>query len=324
MKGSDRRALAGTKEKGERTIDYSIVIPVFNEEGNLEPLYARLTNVMQNLKKPYEIIFVDDGSSDQSFQILKGLHEKDKSIKVIRFTRNFGQHIAITAGLNYCKGEAVILMDADLQDQPEEIPKLLVKLSEGYEIVYSYRRQRQDNFFKKISSRLYLSMLSKLTNHAINPGISPFRIMTRRVVDYYNQFQERSRFYGGLVAWLGFPYAIIPVEHGERFAGKTKYSISKMLRLGIAGVISFSDIPLRLIARFGLIVSVISFLIGLYYILVWLFLGTPVPGFTSIIVAVFFMGGIQLVVLGVISRYLGSIHIETKKRPLYVIKDIIE
>ncbi|HUV26531.1 MAG TPA: glycosyltransferase family 2 protein [Anaerolineales bacterium] len=306
------------------SLKFSVVIPVFNEADNLKTLHTRLTDVMSGLREPYEIIYVDDGSTDGSFQILKELHQEDSRVKIISFTRNFGQHIAITAGLDHSKGENVILMDADLQDKPEEIPKLLAKLREGYDIVYGHRNQRQDSFFKKITSKVYLSLLSKLTNETINPEISPFRIMTRRVVDYFNQFRERSRFYGGLVAWLGFPYAIVPVEHSERFSGKTKYNLAGMVKLGIEGIISFSDIPLRLIGRFGLLVSALSFIIGIYYLLVWIINGIPTPGYTSMIVSIFFMGGIQLIVLGIISRYIGNIHLEIKKRPLYVIKDKIE
>lgn len=306
------------------SLKYSVVIPVYNEVENVRLLYARLTEVMNNLKEPYEIIFIDDGSSDGSYQTLKELHREDNRIKAISFTRNFGQHIAITAGLDHSKGEIVILMDADLQDKPEEIPKLLAKLDEGYDIVYSRPAQRKDTLFKRMTSRIYLFMLSKLTHEAINPEIPSFRVMTRRVVDYFNQCEERSRFFGGMVAWLGFPYAVIPVEHDKRFAGKTKYNLARMLKLGLEGVISFTDVPLRLIGRLGLLVSAISFIIGLYYLLMWIIHGVPTPGYTSIIVAVFFMGGIQLVVLGILSRYIGSIHIEIKKRPLYVIKDKIE
>ncbi len=306
------------------SLKYTVVIPVFNEEPNLEVLHTRLMNVMRSLGESYEIIFVDDGSKDGSFQILKDLHQKDSHVKVIRFTRNFGEHIAITAGLDCCKGEIVILMGADLQEPPEEIPKLLAKLGEGYDIVYGRRKGRRDNLFKRMTSKVYLSSLAKLTNQTVNPEIAPFRVMTRRVVDYMNQFRERCRFYGGLVAWLGFPYAVIDVEHGKRAAGKTKYNLWKMIKMATEGVISFSDIPLRLVGYFGFIVSAISFIIGIYYILIWLISRTPVPGYTSVIVSIFFMGGVLLIVLGVIGQYIANIHIETKKRPLYVIQDKIE
>jgi len=301
-----------------------VVIPAFNEKENLEVLHTRLTKVMKSIGEPYEIIFIDDGSTDGSFQMLRDLHQKDNNIKAIRFTRNFGQHIAITAGLDYCKGENVILMDADLQDQPEEIPKLLAKLRQGYDIVYGLRRKRRDNIFKKLSSKLYLSLLAKLTSQTVNPEIAPLRIMTRRVVDYMGQLRERSRFYGGLVAWLGFPYAVVDIEHGERFAGKTKYSLRKLLKHAAEGVISFSDVPLRLAGYFGIIVSTISFVFGLYYLIRRLVWDIPVSGYTSTIVAIFFLGGVLLIVLWVMGQYIGRIHTEVKERPLYVIRDMLE
>ena len=305
-------------------LKFSVVIPVFNEEGNLEVLYSRLTKVMDSLGEAYEIIFVDDGSSDSSFQILTGLHQKDSNVKAIRFTRNFGQHIAITAGLDHCKGENVILMDADLQHQPEEIPKLLAKLSQGYDIVYGVPRKRQDNLFKRLTSKVYLSLLAKLTGQVVNPEIGAFRIMTRQVVDYFIEFRERSRFYGGLVAWLGFPYALVEVEHEERFAGKTKYGLWEMIKLATEGIISFSDIPLRLIGYFGLIVSAMSFVLGIYMLIRQFVWRVAVPGYTSIIVSMFFLGGMVLIMLGVIGEYIGKIHTEVKNRPLYVVADVLE
>jgi len=308
----------------QSSLKFSVVIPAFNEKENLEVLHTRLTKVMKSIGEPYEIIFIDDGSTDGSFQMLRDLHQKDNNIKAIRFTRNFGQHIAITAGLDYCKGENVILMDADLQDQPEEIPKLLAKLRQGYDIVYGLRRKRRDNIFKKLSSKLYLSLLAKLTSQTVNPEIAPLRIMTRRVVDYMGQLRERSRFYGGLVAWLGFPYAVVDIEHGERFAGKTKYSLRKLLKHAAEGVISFSDVPLRLAGYFGIIVSTISFVFGLYYLIRRLVWDIPVSGYTSTIVAIFFLGGVLLIVLWVMGQYIGRIHTEVKERPLYVIRDMLE
>jgi glycosyltransferase involved in cell wall biosynthesis len=308
----------------QSSLKFSVVIPAFNERENLEVLHTRLTKVMKSIGEPYEIVFVDDGSTDGSFQILRDLHQKDSNVKVIRFTRNFGQHIAMTAGLDHCKGENIIAMDADLQDQPEEIPKLLAKLRQGYDIVYGLRRKRRDNIFKRLSSKLYLGLLAKLTSQTVNPEIAPLRIMTRRVVDYMGQLRERSRFYGGLVAWLGFPYAVVDIEHSERFAGKTKYSFRKLLRHAAEGVISFSDVPLRLAGYFGIIVSIISFVFGLYYLIRRLVWGIPVPGYTSIIVAVFFLGGVLLIVLWVMGQYIGRIHTEVKERPLYVVRDMLE
>jgi len=310
--------------KADNRPKFSVVIPVFNEEENLEVLHTRLVKVMESLEEPYEIIFVDDGSTDSSFQILKDLHQKDNNVKVIRFTRNFGHHIAITAGLDHCKGENIIVMDADLQDQPEEIPKLLAKFNEGYDIVYGLRKKRQDNLFKRLSSKVYLSLLAKLTNQTINPRMASLRIMTRRVVDNVNELRECSRFWGGLIAWLGFSYAMVDIEHGKRLAGRSKYSLWKMIRLAIEGITSFSNVPLRLAAYFGFVIATLSFVFGVYMVMRKFIWDIPVAGYTSLIVAIFFMGGVQLIVLGVIGEYIGKIHTEVRNRPLYVVEDIIE
>ncbi len=305
-------------------LKFSVVIPVFNEKENLEVLYTRLTKVMKSLGGTYEIIFVDDGSTDSSFQILRDLHQKDNNVKVIRFTRSFGQHIAVTAGLDHSKGESVISMDADLQDQPEEIPKLLAKLNEGYDIVYAFRRRRQDSFLRKSTSRAYRWLSAKLTNQTINPDIVSFRIMTRTVVDYTNQLREHSRTLGGLIKWLGFPYATVDVKHGKRAAGKSKYGLWKLIRLATDGIISFSDVPLRLSAYFGFAVSGASFVLGVYMLVRHLVFGATVAGYTYIIVSIFFTGGVLLLALGVIGEYIGRINTEVRNRPLYVIKDIME
>ena len=306
------------------TVKLSVIIPLFNEEDNLEPLYARLKQVMHSTGKTYEIIFIDDGSTDNSFQILSELHRKDKQLKIIRFTRNFGHDIARAAGLNYCSGDCAVLMDADLQDRPEEIPKLLAKLDEGYDVVFGRRKRRKDTFFKRLTSKLYLNLLATLTNHKLNPEIGPLQVMTRRVIDYMKEIGERSRFYGGLLGWLGFPYLLVDVEHDDRYAGKTKYNLWKLTRYAIEGIVSFSELPLHLAGYFGLIVSFFSFVLGIYMILSWFIWDVEVAGYTSIVVSVFFLGGVILVVLGVIGQYIGKIHNEVKQRPLYVVREIVE
>lgn len=307
-----------------KNLAYSVVIPVYNEEQNLEVLYERLTKVMASLSEPYEIIFVDDGSKDMSFHILQGLHEKDNHVKVIRLTRNFGQQMAILAGLDHSKGERVIQMDADLQDPPEEIPKLINKLNENYDVVYAYRKVRHDTIYKKLTSKMYLWMLARLTDQIITSDITSFLAMTRRVVDYTRQCRESNRFHGGLISWLGFPYTSVDVEYGERFAGKTKYSTRKMISLAIEGVVSFSGLPLQFIGFFGLFVSFISFIIGIVILTRQVLWGFPVAGYTSTIVAVFFIGGVLLLVLGALGQYIGRIHVEVKRRPLYIIRDKVE
>ena len=306
------------------SLKFSVIIPVLNEEGNLVAIYTRLTKVMEDLEQSYEIIFVDDGSTDRSFQILKDLHQKDSHIKVIRFTRNFGQNTARMAALDCCKGENIILMDADLQHQPEYIPKLLARLNEGYDIVYGVPRKRQDNLFKRVTSKAYIHLLAKLTGQDMNPNTSAFRVITRRVVTYIGQFRETSPFFQGLIVWLGFPYAFVEVEHGRRHAGKTKYNLSKLIKLASEGILSFSTIPLHLAGYLGFTVSIISFGIGTYMILKYLISGVAIHGYTSIIVSIFFLGGLTLIILWFMGLYISKIHVEVKKRPLYVIRDMIE
>ncbi len=311
-------------DHSQSKLKFSLVIPVFNEEENLKVLYTRLTKVMESLGEAYEIIFVDDGSSDSSFQILTDLHQKDGNVKVIRFTRNFGQDIARTAALDYCKGANVILMDGDLQDQPEEIPKLLAKLGEGYDVVYGLRKERQDNLFRKLASKTYFQLVAKMTNQTVDPQITSFRILTRRVVDHMNELREQNRFYGGLISWLGFPSAIVEIEHGRRMAGKSKYGFWKLLKNAAEGVVSFSSLPLQLVGSLGLVMSAVSFVLGIYMLIRQFVWGVAVPGYTSIVVSMFFLGGIVLIVLWVMGQYIGRIHTEVKQRPLYVIRDMIE
>lgn len=303
---------------------YSVIIPVFNEEEGLGELYTRLTRTMENLKKPYEIIFVDDGSDDNSFRVLKGLNEKDKSIKVIRFSRNFGQHIAITAGFDQCKGEAIILMDADLQDQPEEIPKLIERFNEGYDVVYAIRKYRQDTFLKKATSKIFLRILSKLVGRDIPSDVGAYRIMRKNVVENLKTLRENSRFITGLVPWLGFSHSTVEVRCGTRFAGKTKYNLWKLIWLSINAITSFSYFPLQIATYLGLLIATFSFILGIHMVIRKLFLGIPVLGYSSIIVSILFLGGIQLVILGIIGEYIGRIYTETQGRPLYIVKEMIE
>jgi glycosyltransferase involved in cell wall biosynthesis len=305
-------------------VGISVIIPVLNEEGNIPILYSRLTDVLKTVGRTYEIFFVDDGSTDSSFEILQSLREKDARLKIIRFTRNFGQDIARTAALDHCKGQMIVLMDADLQDMPEEMPKLLAKIEEGYDVVYGMRKERQDNLFRTLSSKIYFRIIAKITRQVVNPQITSFRVLTRRAVDYMNEFRESPRFYGGLITWLGFPSTTIDIKHSRRYSGKTKYSLWALLRNAAEGVISFSDVPLRLIEYFGLTISAISFVIGIVMLIMWSIGQISVSGYTSIIVSLFFIGGILMIILGVIGEYIGRIHIEVKKRPLYVIRDILE
>ncbi len=303
-------------------IKFSIVIPVYNEAENIQELYKRLTRVMERLGS-YEIIFIDDGSSDKSWAIIKGLHDEDNRIKGISFSRNFGHHIAISAGLDYSNGDSVIIMDADLQDSPEEIPALYDKYKEGYDLVYGIRRQRNDPLWKKTFSSFFWWMLRKISGTPIPPGQTMLRIIDRRLVNVLKGMRERSRFLHGMMAWAGFNVAQVTIEHSPRLKGKSKYSLPKLFKLAFNAVVSFSVKPLQIATYFGFLSAGLSFIIGVYYIYKKMFYGIPVLGYASIVVSIFFVGGIQLLVLGILGGYLGRVYQETQKRPLYIIKENI-
>lgn len=308
--------------KNSKRINLSIVIPVFNEEENLLELYKRLTNVLRELGESYEIIFVDDGSKDDSFSMLELIQSKDDKIRVIKFTRNFGHHMAITAGLDFSTGEKVLVMDADLQDLPEEIPKLINKYNEGgVDIVYGYRQKRKDPLMKRMTSKMYLKFAKLLTNGVINQDIVPFRIMSRKVIDYYKKMPERSRFYGGMIMWLGFKYSGVNVQHGQRFKGKTKYGFIRRLKMGFKGIFDFSAKPLIFTAYLGFIISMISLVYGSYILYRYFRYGITLEGWTTIVVSLYFLSGVILIVLGIIGSYLSKIYSEVKNRPLYVIEE---
>jgi len=309
---------------------FSVVIPIHNEEENVLDLYDRLTTVMERLcdaegysKDAFEVIMVDDGSNDLSWRLIKDLHSKDGRIKGLLFSRNFGHHIAITAGLDHAKGEAVILMDGDLQDPPEEIPKLLERFEEGYDLVYGIRQQRQDNILRRITSNLFWWILKKFSGVDIPEGQTMLRIMSRRMVDTIKNMPEHARFIHGMMAWAGFNSTTLEVKHNKRTKGKSKYDIPKMFKLAFHAITSFSTVPLRLATYVGLMSSLISFIVGIYYVYLKLFYRISVLGYASIIVSIFFVGGIQLLVLGILGEYLGRTYQEVQRRPLYVLKEFI-
>lgn len=302
--------------------EFSVVIPIYNEEENIPELYQRLTSVMERLGT-YEIIMVDDGSTDRSWEIIKELHNKDQRVKGISFSRNFGHHIAITAGLDYAKGETIIFIDGDLQDPPEEILKLYEKFKEGFDLVYGIRKKRRDSLFKKGSSFLFWWMLNKFSNVRMPAGQTMLRMISKRLADVLRNMREFSRFIHGMMAWAGFNVATVEIEHSPRLKGKSKYNLIRLFKLAFNAITSFSIVPLRLATYLGLISSFISILAGLYFIYRKIFFNIPVLGYASIIVAIFLVGGIQLLMLGIFGEYLGRTYQEVQKRPLYIIKDIL-
>lgn len=297
-----------------------MVIPVFNEEGNLEVLHSRLTKVMAGLGEPYEIIFIDDGSTDNSFQILKDLHLKDANVKIIRFTRNFGQHPAIMAGFDIVQGQVVITLDADLQNPPEEINKLIKKLDEGYEVVFGVLKHRKHSIIKSIGSAFARKVLSKILSTETT-YVSAFRVMRLYVVTQLKLLNEKSKFLDGLICWMGFKIGTVEVEHQKRFAGKTKYNLFKMINLWFDMVVSLTDIPLKISTYIGMGLGVISFILALVYLILYFVTGYSVPGFATTVILISFFAGVQLFSLGILGEYIGRMSKEVKNKPEYIIRE---
>lgn len=299
---------------------YSIIVPVYNEEQNLEELYRRLSKVMNDLNETYEILFVNDGSTDGSMSIIEFLTKVDSRIKVIDLARNFGHEIAMTAGIDYVSGSAVIIMDADLQNPPELIPEMIDKWKQGNEIVYTIREKNTDiGFLKQTASTLFYKFLNKITDVKIAENSSDFRLLDKKVIDVLKSMEERSRFLRGLIRWTGFRQTGVNFIAPKRFAGKTKYSFIKLLKLSLDGITSFSSFPLKIASAFGFMVSFVGFIYALYAIYVKIFTDLAMPGWTSIIITVLVLSGVQLITIGIIGEYIGRIYEETKHRPLYVV-----
>lgn len=300
----------------------SVVLPVFNEEQVLPALYTRLSGVLQAMGEDYELVFVNDGSRDASLAFLKSLHAADAAIKIVNLSRNFGHQAAITCGLDHASGETVIIMDTDLQDPPEVIPRLVAKWREGYDVVYAVREKRQgENLFKRGTAACFYRLLRMLTQVDIPVDTGDFRLLSRRAVDALQSNRERSRFVRGLVSWIGYRQAGIFFSREERGAGETKYPLRKMLKFALDGVTAFSFVPLQVATYLGLVISGCSFLYIAYAILFRLFTDQTVPGWTSIMVAVLFLGGVQLLALGVMGEYIGRVYEEVKHRPLYLVDE---
>ncbi len=298
----------------------SIVIPIFNEEATISELYKRIDKVLKNLNFQFELIFIDDSSCDLSLKKLEELREKDRRVKIISFSRNFGHQVAISAGIDYAAGEAAIIMDGDLQDPPELIPEMLEKYQEGYEIVYAKRKTRQDTFFKKTTASLFYCLINILSDTKIPQEAGDFRLLDKKALNSLKQLKEKSRFIRGLTSWIGFRQAAIEYERDKRFAGETNYPLNKMIKLAIDSITSFSYKPLKIATYIGFGAATIGFLGGLYaLVLKILEPSSTVLGWTTIIIAIFFMGGIQLMILGIIGEYIGRIYTETQNRPLYIV-----
>ncbi|MGI6124352.1 MAG: glycosyltransferase family 2 protein [Acetivibrionales bacterium] len=302
----------------------SVIVPMYNEEAVIIETHRRLTQVMSSIGEGYEIIFINDGSRDNTRAIINDLCNKDTNIKMIDFARNFGHQIAITAGMDYAAGECMVIIDGDLQDPPELIPDMIKKWREGYDVVYGKRKSRQgETAFKKFTAKAYYRILRSLTNVEIPVDTGDFRLIDRKVCEALKQLPERSRYVRGLMSWVGFKQIAIEFERNERFAGETKYPLKKMIKLAMDGIMSFSYKPLKLASYIGAILSGISFIYLIAVLIQKLFFPeTSQSGWTSLIAVSLFFNGIILLMLGIIGEYIGRIYDEAKGRPLYIINEL--
>lgn len=298
----------------------SIVVPIWNEELVIPELYRRVCDTMDATGESWEFICVNDGSRDRSLELLMGLRAADPRVKIIDFSRNFGHQVAITAGTDFAEGDAVVVMDADLQDPPDVVTRMLEKWREGYEVVYAVRSKREgETRFKLLTASLFYRLLRRITDVNIPVDAGDFRLMDRRVVLAMRKLREKHRFMRGLSAWVGFKQIGIEYERAERFAGETKYPLRKMLRLAVSAITSFSFLPLQLATYFGFILAGISLLGIILTIVLRLSGSSAFLGQATTLVAVLFLGGIQLIFLGIIGEYVGRIYDEAKDRPLYIV-----
>jgi dolichol-phosphate mannosyltransferase len=306
----------------EERVTFSVAVPVYNEVQSLRELYSRVREVMDSLGERWELILVDDGSDDGSRAVIAELAEEDPRVVPVVFARNFGHQIAITAGLDYSKGEAAVIMDADLQDPPEVIPDLVERWREGYEIVYAVRTEREgESWFKRFTASLFYRLIYRITDVEIPMDAGDFRLLDREAVDAINRMRERHRFPRGMAAWVGFRQVGVPYKRAPRYAGETKYPFRKMLRLAIDAVTSFSYFPLQLATYFGFACAGLSALAIPLVIVLRLAGKQAFAGQATTLIAVLFLGGVQLISLGIVGEYIGRLYDEAKGRPLYVVRE---
>lgn len=300
----------------------SVVIPSYNEELVIQETYKRLKTVMDSINEPYELIFVNDGSKDNTAVIIRKLCEADKRVKLVDFSRNFGHQLASTAGMDYSSGDTVVLIDADLQDPPELIPEMIKKWREGYEVVYGVRIKRiGETFFKKLTAKLFYRFMRSMTEVDMPLDTGDFRLIDRKVCDALKAANEKNRFIRGLISWLGFKQIGIEYVRDKRFAGETKYPLKKMIKFAFDGITSFSYKPLKLATYFGTAISGLSFLYLLVVLYQRLFTDKTVAGWASTLAVSLFFNGIVLIILGIIGEYIGRIYDEVKGRPLYIVRE---
>ncbi len=301
---------------------YSIIIPVFNEEENIQKLFERLFQVVSRLSSDFELIFINDGSKDNTLQLVKDLAATEPKVKYINLSRNFGHQIAVSAGLDACLGQRVVIIDADLQDPPELVLEMDQKMNEGYHVVFARRRKRKgESLAKLLTARLFYRLLARIASVEIPLDTGDFRIMDKKVVDVLRAMPEQNKFLRGQISWIGFKQTYVEYDRSERQGGKTGYTYGKMFRFALDGITSFSDAPLRLASWMGFVVSGVAFIALIYALWGKYVMHNSEPGWASIIVSVLFLGGIQLISLGFIGEYLSRISSNVKQRPLYIVDE---
>jgi dolichol-phosphate mannosyltransferase len=301
--------------------EVSVVVPAFNEQENIVPMYQRVIGALEGPVNGMEIIYVDDGSVDATWQEIRELAARDSRVRGLRFARNFGHQAALTAGVDAARGAAVVIIDADLQDPPEVIPEMIERWREGFEVVYGQREHREgETWFKRATAKLFYRVMQSITNIRIPVDTGDFRLMGSRAVAAFRALPERNRFIRGLVSWIGFRQTAVVYRRQARHAGETKYPFRKMLRFALDGITSFSFLPLRLATVVGFLVSLLSFTY-IVIVLVLKSLGINYPGYTSMMASILFLGGVQLVMIGILGEYLARVFDEVKRRPLYLVGD---
>lgn len=300
----------------------TVIVPAYNEEDVIGEFHARLTSVLDAVPMDVEILYVNDGSRDSTMKLLNTLHSKDDRVAVLDLSRNFGKEVAMSAGLQHAQGDAVVIIDADLQDPPELIPQFITEWENGYDVVYAKRTRRKgETFIKKGTAHLFYRIMQKLSDFSIPEDTGDYRLMNRRAVDALCKLTERHRFMKGLFAWIGYKQKAVLYDRDERYAGETKWNYLKLWNFAIEGITSFTIVPLKFASYFGGTIASLSFLYGIYMIVRTLLYGNPVPGYPSLMVIVLFLGGIQLSAIGLLGEYVGRIFTETKQRPLYFVQE---
>ncbi|QMU30809.1 glycosyltransferase family 2 protein [Adhaeribacter radiodurans] len=303
-------------------MELSVVIPVYNEAANILVLYQRLQQAIRPMAIAYELVFVNDGSTDQSLALIKQLAQQDAQVRYLDFSRNFGQQIAISAGLDKVRGQAVVILDGDLQDPPELISALYAQWQKGHDVVYARRKTRAgESFLKKSTARFFYRLLTRLTRTPLPVDVGDFRIISRKVVDTLKQMPEQQKFIRGQIAWIGFPQTFLEYDRPERHQGQSGYSYSKMIRLALDGITSYSNLPLKMATVSGFVVSGIAFLVMLYTLYSRFIIRDYVPGWSSLMISILFLGGVQLIAIGIIGEYISRLSENVRNRPLYIINE---